>query len=278
MSELASPTPSQADPMPNPTPSSTPAPAPPAAAGSPGTAAPEPNPDEVAAARAALEGSLTERLRVGLRALRRLLQNPDDTRQVFVLGIAINAHRFPSLIARFVADPKGAELLRERPSIDSRGVDFAALARLPPDTLGGAFARHMKENKLDPDLFQAPPGLPEIPAYIAQRLRQTHDVWHLLTGYKTDIPGELALQAFYYGLIGMPSSLLISVFGTLRYARHFPSAHLFRMVGEGYRRGQQAAFLPTIKWEDWWTLPLSEVRRRVNITEGKGQSSVPLAA
>ncbi len=226
---------------------------------------PTQSPDEVAAARAALQGSVAERLWVGMRAFSRLLQNPDDTKQVFVMGLVINAHRFPGFISRFVSDPSGAALLRDRPTIDSRSVDFAALAELPPDTLGGAFARHMKENNLNPDLFQPPPGLPDSAAYIVQRIRQTHDLWHLLTGYRTDILGELALQGFYYGHIGMPSSFLISVFGTLRYAGKFRKLHPFQTVREGYRRGKQAAFLPTIKWEDWWTLPLSEVRRRVNI-------------
>ena len=149
--------------------------------------------------------------------------------------------------------------------IDSRAVDFAALAALPADTLGGAFARHLKDNNLDPDLFQAPPGLPESVAYVVQRVRQTHDLWHVLTGYATDIPGELALQAFYYGLIGLPSSLLISLFGTLRYTRKFRQTSLLRAVRNGYQRGRQAAFLPTIRWEDFWQQPLAEVRRRVRI-------------
>ncbi len=224
-----------------------------------------PNPDELAAARLALEGNVGQRLWVGLRALGRLLNNPQDTRQVFVLGVALNARRFPDFMARFVAAPGGLELLRDKPVIDSRAVDFAALAALPADTLGGAFARHLKDNNLDPDLFQAPPGLPESVAYVVQRVRQTHDLWHVLTGYATDIPGELALQAFYYGLIGLPSSLLISLFGTLRYTRKFRQTSLLRAVREGYKRGRQAAFLPTIRWEDFWQQPLAEVRRRVRI-------------
>lgn len=226
---------------------------------------PPPDAGELAAAKAALEGSAGERLWVALRALRRLLNNPQDTRQVFVLGVAINARRFPEFMTRFVTAPGGLELLRDKPAIDSHAVDFAALAALPADTLGGAFARHMKENSLSPDLFQAPPGLPEPVAYVVQRVRQTHDLWHVLTGYATDVPGELALQAFYYGLIGLPSSLLISLFGTLRYARKFRQTGLFQMVQGGYRRGRQAAFLPTVRWEDWWQEPLAEVRRRVGI-------------
>ena len=104
-----------------------------------------------------------------------------------------------------------------------------------------------------------------IKLYGAPSLQVKSTAWPQPTGYRTDILGELALQGFYYGHIGMPSSFLISVFGTLRYARKFRKLHPFRTVHDGYRRGKQAAFLPTIKWEDWWTLPLSEVRRRVNI-------------
>ena len=33
-------------------------------------------------------------------------------------------------------------------------------------------------------------------AYLAQRMRQTHDIWHVLTGYATDVAGEVQLQAF----------------------------------------------------------------------------------
>jgi ubiquinone biosynthesis protein Coq4 len=33
---------------------------------------------------------------------------------------------------------------------------------------------------------------------VGQRTRQTHDLWHVLTGLGTDIPGEIALQAFTY--------------------------------------------------------------------------------
>lgn len=226
---------------------------------------PPPNPDELTAARLALDGNAGQRLWVGLRAFGRLLNNPNDVRQVFVLGVAINARHFPDFMARFVAAPGGRELLRDKPAIDSRAIDFTALAALPPDTLGGAFARHLKDNNLDPDLFQAPPGLPEPVAYVVQRIRQTHDLWHVLTGYATDIPGELALQAFYYGLIGLPSSLLISLFGTLRYTRRFRRTNLLRAVHKGYQRGRQAAFLPTVRWEEMWQQPLTEVRRRVGI-------------
>lgn len=222
-------------------------------------------PNEHAAAAIALSGSRLDRLKISGTALLNLMRNPEDTHQVFVLGIALNAPVFPKLLARFVAEDRDGKLLREQPSIDSTHVDFAKLMALPESTLGGAFARHMKKNNLDPDLFQAPPDLPPTVAYVAKRIRQTHDIWHLLTGYDTDVAGEIALQAFYFAHLRMPSALALATFGTLRYLTKFPDRNLVAMVKDGYRRGKTATFLPTVRWEELWETPLDEVRARLHI-------------
>ncbi len=228
-------------------------------------APPPPRPDEVSAAAIALNGSRLDRLRISAKALFNLMRDPEGTDQVFVLGIALNAPQFPRFLARFTAEDQDGRLLREQPSIDSKSVDFDRLMSLPETTLGGAFARHMKKNNLDPDLFQAPPGLPTMVAYVAKRVRQTHDIWHLLTGYDTDVPGELALQAFYYGHMRLPSSLALSVLGTARYLSKFPNRQLVAMVRDGYRRGKLATFLPTVRWEELWEMRLADVRTKLNI-------------
>ena len=170
---------------------------------------------EIDAARIAIEGRPHERARLAVRSLRHLLRDPDDTVQVLLFGLAVNAGRLPQLLTRIAMADGGIELLRERPTLDSHTVDLARLRTLPPTTLGGAYVRHLDDHHLDPDLFQPPPGLPEVPRFVAQRLRQTHDVWHVLTGYAPDVEGELALQGFTFAQIGMPSSLLIATLGTL---------------------------------------------------------------
>jgi ubiquinone biosynthesis protein COQ4 len=171
--------------------------------------------DEARAVRIALEGSRFARLRLALGALVRLLRNPDDTVEVFFLGIAVNAPQLPALMGRMASDAKGLALLCERPTIDSSTVDWQRLRALPSSTLGGAYARYLDDNKLDPDLFQPPPALPEVPRWVAQRIRQTHDIWHVLAGYAPDVEGELALQAFTYAQLGAPSARIIAVLGTL---------------------------------------------------------------
>lgn len=218
---------------------------------------------EAEAARAALHGGFFARAGVALRALGRLLADHDDTRQVLVLSLALNAPHLPKLLARFMASDDGLALMAEQPAIDSRSVDLARLRALPADTLGGAYARFLDRNHLDPDLFQAPPGLPRAFAYLAQRLRQTHDIWHVLSGYTPDVAGELPLLAFSYAQTGMPSFRLLAIVGTLRYSFH--ARGMARRVIDGYRRGRRAAFLGSVRWETMWDRPLADVRAELGI-------------
>jgi len=221
------------------------------------------DPTELAAVRAALDGKLLARLKLGARALRGILRHPDDTRQVFTLFLVMNAKHIPGFLARFIAEPGAVALLHEQPALDSRSVDFAALARLPADTLGGAYARHLSTRGLSPDIFKAPPGVPPTIAYLAQRLRQSHDVWHVITGYDTSVDDELALLAFSYQQSKMPGPALLATVGAVRFSLQYPG--VIAKVRDGFRRGKAARSLIAVRWEDLWTTPLAEVRERFAI-------------
>jgi ubiquinone biosynthesis protein COQ4 len=227
------------------------------------TPTPEAQREEAEAVRRAFEGRWLPRARLALRSLHRLLQDPNDTRQVFILSIAVSAGHLPRLLADFLSNEDGLALLTERAAIDSTHVDFDALRALPADTLGGAYVRFLDDNGLDPDLFQAPPGMPPGIAYVIQRMRQTHDLWHVVTGYESDIPGEISILAFTYGQTGAPSMRLLATVGTLRYSFEFES--IFRRVWRAYQRGKAAPFLGTTRWEKMWHLPLTEVRERLQV-------------
>lgn len=218
---------------------------------------------ELEAVRTALSGTPRAKVRVASNAVRALYDDPNDTQQVFLLGIILNAPYLESFLARVAGDPVGSQLLVERPAIDSKNVDFDALRALPATTLGGAYVRYLDAEGLDPDLFQAPPGLPEIPAYLAQRVRQTHDLWHVLTGYKTDVAGEIALQAFTYAQLHLPSSAVLTLIGTVRLAAHAPK--VIAAAWDGYRRGRDTTFLPVVRFEDMWTDSLEDVRAELGI-------------
>jgi ubiquinone biosynthesis protein Coq4 len=219
--------------------------------------------NEADAIRIALTGRRIDRLRIATRALGRLLRDPEDTSQVFLLYVALNAQALPAVLSLFLDQPHGPDLMRARPAIDSSSVDFARLASLPPSSLGAAFARHMHDNGLSPDVFQRPPGAPPDIAFLAQRLRQSHDLWHVVTGYSTNVVDELALQAFTYAQIRAPGPLVLSVAGALRWGATNP--RVLARVLEGYRRGKKARPMLALPWESLWKEDLDTLRRHLRI-------------
>lgn len=205
------------------------------------------------------------RWRHALGAMRRLLRDPYDTQQVFELATNLNVGAIRRRMPEFYASPDGERLFRERRTIDSRHVDLEALARLPEGTLGREYVRFLRERDFTPDLFQPPDNVRDPRAsYLMQRMRQTHDLWHLLTGHPTTPNGEVALQAFTYGQVGAPSALVIALGGALRGALAHPS--LLRQVWRAYRAGQRAAPLAVVLWEELWQVPLTELRQRLRVT------------
>lgn len=166
-----------------------------------------------------------------------------------------------NLAARLEREPAGRRLLAERPRIDSKHVDFAALAALPDGTLGREYARLLADYAITPDSFRPPPGYDELPSYVTMRLRQTHDIWHVLTGYPPEPCGEILISAFIYGQVRAPSSFLLAVLGPFRYG--LGRRGFVREILAAYRRGRDTRQLVTFFWEEHWTEPLAAVRERV---------------
>jgi ubiquinone biosynthesis protein COQ4 len=205
------------------------------------------------------------RWRKALGALAKVLADPEQTDQVLVFSMYINAGTMRDRIGRFYADPRGQRLFDEHRAIDAHTIDLDALAQLPEGTLGRAYANFLRSRNLTPDVFEgAPPEIrdPRV-AYVIQRLRQTHDLWHVVTGYGTDPSSEVALQAFSFAQVRAPSSLLLALAGTVRGSREKPT--LARDVLAGFRLGRRAERLATFPWEDHWATPLSDVRAMLGL-------------
>lgn len=204
--------------------------------------------------------SATERWSRALTSLARVVANPEQTEAVLEFTSLVNGATTSHRLARFYADPRGQALYAEQRKIDSHTVDLAALAALPGGTLGHAYATFLRSHGLTPEVFDSPPeGIsdPKL-TYVMQRMRQTHDLWHVVTGCETDPAGEIALQAFTYAQVRAPSSAILAVIGTLKAMRIQPG--IVRDVVALYRTGVHANRLATFPWEDHWATPLTEVR------------------
>ena len=196
--------------------------------------------------------SSLQRWKLALGLLRKVLNNPDDTEQVLAFLAVINSGRATQArIQRFLADPEGVVLYAQHRAIDSRTVDLDALAALPEGTLGHTYAAFLRSHGLTPEVFDgAPPGITDPQrSYVVQRLRQTHDLWHVVTGCETDPAGEVALQAFTFSQTGTPGSAFLAVFGALRGVRERRDIGIVRDAVTLYRTGRRAGRLPSFAWE-----------------------------
>lgn len=199
------------------------------------------------------------RVAKGIYCFAQLARDNNRTALAIQGSALLNAPHFARFVSQMSKEEEGRALLQERPSIDSAHVDLDQLLALPAGSLGHAYAAMLRGGNLDPDIFQAPDGVPSPEErYTIQRIRQTHDLWHVLTGYGTDVLGELELQSFTYGQLRAPNSLLIVLFGSLRQLRRLPG--LLGRLRAAYQRGKAARFLLPVRWESLWGAPVTAVR------------------
>jgi ubiquinone biosynthesis protein COQ4 len=144
--------------------------------------------------------------------------------------------------------------------------DLTALAQLPPGSLGHAFAEHIRITGFDPNYYRALP-ITDDASYILTRLRQTHDLWHLVTGLGSDVKGELGLQAFCLAQIRIPLPILLIAGGLLRTLLTVPEelGDTLEQIAIGYRMGAKAKPFLAQKWEAEWDKPLTQWREELGI-------------
>jgi|1185.fasta_scaffold00668_2 ubiquinone biosynthesis protein COQ4 len=156
--------------------------------------------------------------------------------------------------------------------------DIEALAKLPAETLGGAYARHMISNHLQADFYDDAPPRHRM-HYLRLRIRQTHDIWHVLTGLGTDEFDEVALQAFYSGQFPNSTGAIIAVAAFLKSILRGHFDELGKHVesfAEGYCAGKRSGSLIAVKWEELWTEKLDALRARYGIVLPRKRQAAPV--
>jgi ubiquinone biosynthesis protein Coq4 len=136
---------------------------------------------------------------------------------------------------------------------------------LPPGTLGREFADHCRSRNLDPNLIHVPPD-DEI-GWVLNHLYQTHDIWHVITGWDNDLPGEVGLGSFYSGQFRSPAffSFMLALVLLNVVFRRAELVPVMSAISEGYRAGERAEPLFGVHWDELWEVPLDEIRSRFGI-------------
>jgi ubiquinone biosynthesis protein COQ4 len=205
-----------------------------------------------------------------LRALRALLRNPDDTAQVFTIISALSGGARERVLRRLQATPVGRRVLAEGTALAPLLGDRERLRRLPEGSLGREYLqfceRHgitaeglvaaSQQGDLDPEMSRAE-------RLVRARMRDAHDLWHVVTGYQTDLIGEASVLAFTFAQTRNPGVGLI-VLSAFFDARGDRSATRLLLI-EAFLRGRSAEWLPAADWEALLERPLDQVRRELGV-------------
>ncbi|CCI45058.1 hypothetical protein ABG067_004275 [Albugo candida] len=192
--------------------------------------------------------------------------NPNRADMLANLGELTGTSALRSIHAQMCSNSTGVQILYDRPRIRSDAINKSALRSLPSDTFGYAYARFMDSNGFEADGRSYVQFVDDTDlAYVMQRYRELHDLWHTLFGLPATLFGEIVLKYIELVQTGLPACALSGFVGQFLLSRDDMRELACVYVPWAYRAGKEASFLMNIYYEKEFSTPLEEFRDRYNI-------------
>ncbi|MEH6567777.1 MAG: Coq4 family protein [Halioglobus sp.] len=195
----------------------------------------------------------------------------DIISEVAIIEIGFARSRFGRRLARW---EETIDLLKKNPELAntlheknvSGPIIVEELEGLEYGTVGQVFAEHCRNRGINPNLINIP--LEEESDWLLNHLFQSHDIWHVVTGWANDEVGEVGLAGFYCGQLRSPPFFiflfaLIMLKKVLRKDEQIDQ--YISAFCTGYRSGCSAQCLFGIDWTQHWAVPLKEMRRSLGV-------------
>jgi ubiquinone biosynthesis protein COQ4 len=145
---------------------------------------------------------------IAFRAVRALMRDPNDVEQVFKIVSSLPGRALERMVERLRSTPEGAQLLAHKPTLAVLR-DRQRLAAMPEGSLGRAYLQFMIDENLNAETLEEADVSEDHAGELEfawRYLRDTHDIWHVVTGYQGGMLGEPALQAFNFAQFWMPGT------------------------------------------------------------------------
>ena len=200
-----------------------------------------------------------------LVGLAKFIKNPDSLESVFAVASSVQNSPLATQMGRHLLSQPGIEAMladQWRPG----PINLDALEALPEGSLGHTYAHQLKAQGLTPDSLIDPAPITNKREFLIHRLRETHDIVHVLTGFGTDGPGELGLQAFNLAQNRSPLAAMLIFGGMLKCLQDDgPLEALLHALSRGFDLGLKAPCVISYRLEDGWERPLSEWRQELKL-------------
>jgi ubiquinone biosynthesis protein COQ4 len=208
------------------------------------------------------------------RHFRKLVANKEDTEQVFHITEALKGRRTHEQAWAFIASPEGQRFLAEETDIPAMLDDHARWAGCGPNTVAAHYIAFMRREGLSAAglVAESEKFLPrekrlgDLTEWYFERLRDTHDLCHVLTGYGRDALGEASLLGFTYEQNHNRGIWFIAYAAARQIKKQSRTrAPIYASINEGRRIGRAAKKIAHMDVEAVMRMDIDEARAMLNI-------------
>ncbi|NNE17404.1 MAG: hypothetical protein HKN10_02895 [Myxococcales bacterium] len=204
---------------------------------------------------------------------RAVRESPDDVVLGAKVFFSLGGHDEKPTYRRFMRTDCGSEMVGNRTAYPVLFTDYDALRALPDGTLGREYVRQLDERGIHPnelsrltDIAYEDYEFSPDHAYVRDRVREAHDLYHTLTGYGVDLVGEAGVMGFTLAQTGNKGWAMLALLNT---SSRLVSGRFDGLVVaiKGYRRGRRARFLAAVQdWDRLLRTSIEDVREELGIT------------
>jgi len=194
---------------------------------------------------------------------------------VFRLFRPFHGPNFDAVYDRVMADETGRRILREGRSLQPALLDFDRLRSLPSGTLGHEYVHFLEANEIDIVAFaeaslrhMAREDYANSEAWtLANRARDIHDIVHVISGYGTDLLGEMCGLAFAIREDSRPRATCFQIRTNVAIYHRHGLRHAEASIGQAFERGRRVGLIVGADWEAMLDWQLDDVRAHLGISK-----------
>jgi len=204
-----------------------------------------------------------------------LMKDKEDTSLVFKIYESLPSRNFLPRVQELTMSEQGEHLRKTEPKLPEILDDHAALRKTPKGSLAHAYCDFMESEGLTAAGLVAEaerlgrPKYPDLVQWFAERSRDTHDLFHVLTGYGRDALGEQCVLLFTHGQSPTQGHLLIGYAGAANIKKMVwgSKAPVMGAVRQAKATGRGAPRMIEQSIRELLKQPVEDVRRHLNIPE-----------
>ncbi|MGI8944570.1 MAG: Coq4 family protein [Qipengyuania sp.] len=211
---------------------------------------------------------------LALHHFRELLKDKENTTEVFKIFEALPSRTFMPRVRRLMLSEQGERLRAAEPGLPSILDDHRALRALGKGTVAEAYCDFMEAEGLtaaglvEESDKAGRPTFPDLVQWYGHRLRDTHDLMHVLTGYGRDALGEQCVLLFTHGQSPSHGHLLLGYAGSWHIKKLRKSAApVGKATREAHRTGKACPALVGMSIRELLAKDLQAARGELNIPE-----------